>query len=138
MPTILHGYTNREVDPGVEKADLITQTQIGLKHALDVNVLGGSISITVGKDVPAIYNLTSPAIGTEFSQALSSGTKSFLIRVRGTSGAELQMGFSSGFTNYVTIPRGNSFKEDGLDLTSTTIYLKCNKAGETIEILEWT
>jgi hypothetical protein len=98
----------------------------------------GDLTITDGgAATPAIYNVSAPISGTEYSQALSTGTKKFLIRVRGN--ADLQLAFTNGdsSTTFITIPAGASYKEDSLNLSSLTLYFQCNKASQTVEILEW-
>jgi hypothetical protein len=87
---------------------------------------------------PTIYNVTSNATpDTEFSQALSTGTKKVLIRAQ-PSIAQIKFYFSSGASDVVTINPGATYAESDLDLTGVTIYMKCDKASHTIEILEWT
>lgn len=83
-----------------------------------------------------IYNVSALTAGTEYSQALSSGTKSFTIRSRGNS--ELKLAFTSGEsgTKFVTIPKGASYSQEGLNF-SGTLYFQANKNSETIEIVEW-
>lgn len=85
---------------------------------------------------PVIYNKSVPMAATEVSQALTSGTKRFTIRVRGI--AKLQLAFVSGEsgTNFLTIPVGTSYSEDSLDF-SGTLYFQTNKAAQTVEIVEW-
>ena len=88
---------------------------------------------------PKIYNVTSPGTAnTEFSQALTANVKKFLVRARNM--VELKLAFASGDsgTTYVTIPRGATFVENGINSSSLTLYMQCTKTSEVVEILEWT
>lgn len=85
---------------------------------------------------PTIYNVSALVAGTEYSQALSPSTKSFIIKVRGS--ARLQLSFVSGQsgTNFITVPRGAAYTQDGLNY-SGTLYFQTNEASQIIEIAEW-
>ncbi len=95
---------------------------------------------TAAIDFPStvtIYNVTTdPTPGTEESQAFTSGTKQFTIRVRGN--ATLQFAFSSGQsgTNFITLPPRASYTVSDIDF-SGTIYFQVDKASQVVEILEW-
>ena len=95
----------------------------------------GRATIEAG-NTPTIYNVSVPLANTEVSQALSSSTKRFLIRVRGN--ANLKMAFTLGDSgsNYITVPHGCSYTEDSINFTGT-IYFQTNVAGQVVEILEW-
>jgi hypothetical protein len=85
---------------------------------------------------PTIYNVAIALANTEVSQALSSGTKSFTIRVRGSS--SLQLAFTSGQsgTNYITLRPGVNYTQEGLNFNGT-LYFQSPAAAQTVEILEW-
>lgn len=85
-----------------------------------------------------IYNLSMPLANTEYSQALSNGTKKVMIRVRGKHKA--QVSFVSGDSGilYFTLEAGAVYFEDNLDLSGAIIYMQTNAAGQVAEILEWT
>lgn len=88
--------------------------------------------------VQTIYNVSSPGTAfTEFSQALSDGTKQLLIRVRGTADLRYTFTATEANTKYVTIPKNNSRQISGVNLSSATIYLSCSKSSQVIEIEEW-
>lgn len=85
---------------------------------------------------PKIYNVSVLLAATEYSQALTNNTKKFTIQCIG--GAKTQLAFvlgDSGLT-YVTIQPGTAYCEDGIDF-SGTLYFRCNKAAQIIEIVEW-
>jgi hypothetical protein len=85
---------------------------------------------------PLVYNVEAEFAGTEYSQALTPNTKSFLIRCRGD--AVLKIAFQSGetSTNYITISKGSTYKQENLTFTGT-LYFQSSKAAQVIEILEW-
>ena len=86
---------------------------------------------------PTIYNLSMPNSGTEYSQALTKGTKKFLVKMRNKS--EFRMAFVENGTTaeWITVPWGCVYLVENLDLTDATIYLQTAANGETAEILEW-
>ena len=88
--------------------------------------------------LPVIYNLAMALANTEYSQALSQGTKKITVRMRVNASAK--MAFVSGDTSilYVTLNPGTVFVEENLNLDGVTIYLQSNQPGQVAEILEWT
>jgi len=104
-----------------------------------MSVATGTVRGAAPAKTPTIYNVTSPGTANvEFSQALSSNTKQFIVRVRGT--ADLQLSFNSGEsgTVFLTVPRFASLHLDALDLVDVTLYMQCSGVSQVIEILEWT
>jgi hypothetical protein len=83
-----------------------------------------------------IYNVVVATANNEVSQALSPSTKSFTIKVRGTSSLKLAFASGQSGTNYVTISAGSAFTQDGLDFDGT-LYFQTPKAAQLVEILEW-
>lgn len=84
----------------------------------------------------SVRTVPTPATAdTEFTIDLTATAVSFTIRTR--EPATLYIGDDTGFTStYFTIPSGNSWTGDGIYLQATTLYLKCNKASQIVEILE--
>lgn len=104
--------------------------------------IDGEIDVTAdieSSTTPAIYNVSAPVAGTEYSQVLTDGTKKIFVSSRDRK-ATVQFSFVSSTTgtNYITIPAGASYNEEGLNLTGVTIYFQTDKASQTIEIKEWT
>lgn len=95
----------------------------------------GRATIEAGS-TPVIYNVSVPLANTEVSQVLSSGTKSFTIRVRGT--AKLQLAFTSGQSGvtYLTVRPGVSYTQEGLDYNGA-LYFQTDKPSQIVEIVEW-
>lgn len=91
----------------------------------------------VESTTPLVYNVPVVLANTEISQALSSGTKQFIIKVRGS--ARLQLAFSSGesSTNYITVPPGAAYTAEGLNFDGM-LYFQTNQSSQVVEILEWT
>jgi len=83
-----------------------------------------------------IYNVSAPTAGVEVSQALSANTKKFTLRVRGNSTLQLAFVATESSTTFLTIPARSSYSEDIIDF-SGTIYFQCDKASQTVEIIEW-
>ena len=86
---------------------------------------------------PTIYNVSAPAAGTEVSQALTAGTKAFIIRVRGPANLQLAFVSTESSTNFITVAKGSAYSQDGLNF-SGTLFFQTDKASQTVEILEWT
>ena len=88
-------------------------------------------------DSPTIFNKSAPTANTEVSQLLSNNTKKFIIKVR-SGNAKLQLAFVSteSSTNFITVPAGAVYEDDGLDF-SGTVYFQTNKASQTVEIRCW-
>ena len=97
---------------------------------------GGKVTLA-GASTPTIYNVTAAVPNIEYSQALSADTVKITVRSR--SGANTRIAFSSGDTivSWITIPGGATWAEDGLRLSSATLYFQCD-AADILEILEWT
>lgn len=91
----------------------------------------------VGSENPAIYNLSMPTAGVEYSQALPDAVHKISIRARVLG--ELRLAFVANGTNttWITIPAGCSFVEDYISTVGVTIYLQSSAAGNVAEILTW-
>jgi len=101
------------------------------------NVTGTVRAKIVTATSPNIYNLSMPIAGTEYSQALSNGTKKILVRARNRS--QLRIAFISGDTSttWITVEPGAVYFEENLDLNNVIIYLQSTAASQITEILEW-
>lgn len=87
---------------------------------------------------PVIYNVTMTTQNTEYSQALPSGTKKFLIKCRTSYAIKLAFVANASGTTYVTVPADRAFKEEDLSLSgSRTLYFQCATAGQVAEIVAW-
>jgi hypothetical protein len=86
---------------------------------------------------PVIYNVTMTNANTEYSQALPTNCKKFLIRCR--AAYDVKLAFTSGESgsDYVTISAGGAYWEDFIQLAATTLYFQCGTAGQVAEIVAW-
>ena len=88
---------------------------------------------------PTIINVTLSLAGTEGSFVLPQDTTRFMIRSRQT--AKLQFSYVAGQTNtnFLTIPKGANYSEEGLQVTSdTTVYIQSpSKPNIDVEITYW-
>lgn len=100
------------------------------------SLLQGNVGIN-GATTATVYNVSAAIANTEYSQALSNGTKQYSIRVRGM--AKLQYTFTVGEsgTKFLTVPQGCTHSVDMLTLTGKTIYFQVDKNTQVVEILEW-
>jgi hypothetical protein len=84
----------------------------------------------------------SQTIGTtEDTLTIPTGTLSYQIRVDGKQVLTISnsLGGTSSAATSVTIPKFNTWDEDGLNLTADlTIYLKSNEANTVVEVIYWT
>ena len=86
-----------------------------------------------------VYHLPMATANTEYSQALSNGTKKFTVIF--ITNADAKFSMNAGGTNtddWSPIPACNSLSEENLDLTGATIYLQSAVAGQVAKITEWT
>jgi len=102
-----------------------------------VEVVGNITNDIEVSTTPVIYNKSVASADTEESQALTTGTKKFMIKVRGN--ARLQVSFveNESGTKFSTVPPGAVYKEEGLNLTDFTLYFQTSKATQIVEITEW-
>lgn len=85
-----------------------------------------------------IYNVTSPiTVNTEFSQALTAGTKQILIRARGKCTIKFTLTSGESGSNYITIEPNTVYNREGLNIASGTLYMQVDKVSQLIEIEEW-
>lgn len=91
---------------------------------------------------PTIYNVTMINLDTEYSQALPTKTKKFLIHLK-EEGIAFRLAFETGKVAtptepYLTIPKDRAYCEDLVEVTDTTLYFACSTAGQHIQIICWT
>ena len=89
--------------------------------------------------VPKIYNVPAAVAGTEYSQALSAGTRKIMFKTKST-GAKIKFSFVAGEsgTKFISVGKNTSHEVDDLNLTSITLYFQTNKNNQTLQIMEWT
>ena len=98
---------------------------------------GVSPRSSLNKTTPVINNLSMSTGGTEYSQALPSNTKSFLVRIR--EHAKVEVRYASASTEFMTLEAGSVYTEEFLSGTSNiTLYLKSQRDNIVAEIVSWT
>lgn len=90
----------------------------------------------VTPELPTIYNVEVTSANTEFFQVLNDSTKRFTIKARESAKLQLAYSFGDSGTTFVTIPRGAVYSEDNMSF-SGTLYFQSDRAGVTVEIIEW-
>lgn len=94
-----------------------------------LSALGGSANTT-----PYIYNISCPVSGTEYTQALPLNAKGFSIKARGSS--RIEFAYSPLSSSFLTLPAGATF-EDRNFYQSQSIYFRCSKSDEVVEIVAY-
>lgn len=89
---------------------------------------------------PVIYHVELTLADTEYSQALSSGTKRILINTPRTV-AEYRYAWVAGGTGsvsdeYISVGQSVAIDIDGISF-SGTLYLRASKAGTVVQVEEW-
>jgi hypothetical protein len=109
---------------------LFSSTAIGIKTALDVNVINASVAQT--GDTAAVSMLTS---GTEYSYSIPIGTK--WLEVRSRSNGKIEFGYISGNRNFTILPGNIKKISDIITTAARTLYISSSKNGDTLEIHYW-
>ena len=103
-------------------------------------VESGTWTFIKAATTPNEYNITMTNADTEYSKALLANTKKFMLRVRDGTAARYAFttGKVAGSTSpYFTLGTGEVYWEEGLNLSSKTIYFACSSAGKVVELLAW-
>ena len=87
---------------------------------------------------PAMFNVSCPTAGIEYSQLLPNNTAQMQLRAR-NSGAKLQLAWTLGNSNseFLTLIPGNIYVLESVKLTNKSIYFTSNKNNTVVEILSW-
>lgn len=88
-------------------------------------------------NTPTIINKTLTTQNTEYSQALPAGTKRFTLQARTAVDVKLCFTALASGTTYITVKSGSSYSEEGLDLSSKTLYMQAGSDGVVVEIVAW-
>lgn len=124
-----------------DRADFI-RDNVGVNRlAVDANITlsNAEINLDFPKNIK-VFNIPVLNANTEIPILLQSKTQRVLIKVRDGE-ASLKLGFIPGSTligPFLKINRGALFDSEDVDFfTPTTIYINSEKAGVTVEILDW-
>ena len=98
-------------------------------------------NITVGAnpaDTPNIFNVSTILANTEYSQALPSGTKHWIIKCR-EADAKVKFSFTAGNSgsSYITVNIGNFYEAMNVELTGIVVYFQVSKPTRNVEIITW-
>jgi hypothetical protein len=126
----------------IDELETLKTTQFSVKDS-DVKTELQNINsklTNLNSKTPTILNYTIPTANTENLINLPIGCKKYNLKTRGYS-ANLKLAFNQNEsnTNYITIPRGCSYSEDSLELTTAynTLYVQTNKDNVVIECIIW-
>ena len=93
----------------------------------------------MSKRYPEITTVDMVSKDEVYSFILPVDTKSYTIKPRGNTQFKIaykDQGIETG--DYVTIPSGNAESEDDLyPENAITVYIQCEKDGETLEVKRW-
>lgn len=85
---------------------------------------------------PKIGNVTLTLADTEYSYALSSNCRRFLIRCRSSQAIKFAFEDGDSGTNYLTLLSGEQYSEDNI-AGNLMLYFQSSPGGVVVEILEW-
>ena len=110
-----------------------------IKNCLRVcvtNTAADPVPVTVvsgtGNTTPAIANVACPVAGTEYNYVLPTDCRGFVLKAR--KGSKVDFAYVTAATEVLTVNAGFSY-EDKNTYSSQTIYFKCSKTDETIEVV---
>lgn len=87
---------------------------------------------------PQVKNVAVPTANTEVTYVLPAGTKRFSIKLRTPARLQLAYAVGTSGTEYLTIPYGVKYWEDGIDSTTTvTLYFQANVGSNVAELVIW-
>lgn len=95
----------------------------------------GNSGLAQKSTTPHISNIDAPLLNTIYTISLEDDMRKMMFQSR--ENATIQFSFDASFTDYMTLPKGTTYTEEGLLLTNKTLYVKTSKA-TTIELLQWT
>jgi len=111
----------------------------------EVNGSGGSINVTGditlgGKTAPNSRTISLPLAATEYSIAFPTNCVQFSVSNQGVGGAIFQVSWSSGgtATNFFSLRPGMFYEETGIIATNLTLYIRSDKPGAEVHVIEWT
>ena len=94
------------------------------------------VVFTSSASTPTITNLSVPLANTEVSHALTASVKEIYLRVRGIANLQYAFTATESGTKFITVPKGAHHIIEGINITSGTLYVQCDKASQTVEIRE--
>ena len=126
----------------LNRVQIINKAESELAEITDgmVHVLTVADGDAVAATTPIIYNVTMTAADTEYSQALPSYTKRFSLQC--LTDFDVRFAFETGkvaapTAPYALVRAGMNYFEEGLFLSSVTLYVACADAAKIAEIIVW-
>lgn len=98
-----------------------------------ITALGGA---PTNDTTATIFNVTMALANTEYSQALPSDTKGFVLKSRNASKIKLAYTMGGTSSDYLTINSGFNFSDNNF-YSSQTIYFMSSVAGDILEIVAY-
>jgi len=95
------------------------------------------IDSTVTASSPTIFNIAVPTADTEVSQALPVNFNKITIRARDLTRIQFSFIATESSINFITIPSGASYSDDGVFCPSATLYLQTSLDSQVVEVLIW-
>lgn len=123
------------VSTGPAKSDVAIK--VTNPDGTNISTGGGGGSTLVPVETPTIYNIPMTLASTEYSQLLSTNTRRFSIKTRGSSSLQLAYAAGQSGVTFILIPPGAEYTENDLKLTGVTLYFQSPAAGQIAEIVEW-
>lgn len=123
-------------DQGRTLPAIITFTVDADGNLIPVGTDGGTIMIYL-PGTPTIFNLDMPIAGQEYPQAFAGNTLKLSVQMRNMSGFKYAWVAGETDINWVTVPSGCSYVEDGVKITGKTLYIQPSSP-DVAEITQWT
>lgn len=118
-----------EVTPG-DKSDLQNKVRI-------TNEESDPVPVSLYPTTPRITNLSLPTKNIEVDHTLLMDLKKIRIRNRGTGRLRFSYTDTQSGTLFYTIPVGEEYIDDGINLEAGSLHIQSNKDGDIVEIMEW-
>jgi len=120
-------YRDDPNNPDLTSQSVLDKVAHGKLDQIRDNLGGTSPTLT------SIINLELVTPDTEVAQSLPPNVKGFSIYNRNKSKLQLAFAVNETNTNFITIPPGKTYYNENF-YTNLTIYLRCHKGSQIIEI----
>jgi len=106
------------------------------------NDAGDTIPVAfISATTPKNIQVPAPLANTKYSHTFQDGVTKFSLMTSVAKCAYISYNWSEtdfDIGKFNTIDEGGEYNIEGVELTGKTIYFKCDQAGITIEVEEWT
>lgn len=90
-----------------------------------------------GPSTPKVYNLPMPTASTEYTFTMPDMVKKFTLKNRFNAPMQFCFTQNESNTNFILLPPGVSWTEEGVFTINVKIYIQAPKANQTLEVLTW-